>query len=230
MKYPVFRRNICVDARFFIGSVGLDNKTKSSLEEEAKINGDIIFLPIQDTYANLPNKTMLMFKWLADHNDARMVMKVDDDTFPHMDILLKYVRDESVRSKYIYMGSFLWHHPVLNYGKWKENQGFHSSFYPPFADGPGYLLSGDLVRQIAHEYFDNGAGNHIILNNEDANVGLALTQLPARSMVKYVEVPTTQWGCASGDVLSMQLNEDVMTCMWSLKALGKSDREICCVR
>lgn len=230
MKYPELRRDRCLDARFFIGSKGLDKNTSDSLQEEARTNGDIVFLPVEDTYAHLPNKTMQMFKWVAENNDAHMVMKVDDDTWPHMGSLLQTINEQTDRSKYTYMGSFLWHHPVLHYGKWSESYGFRSSFYPPFADGPGYLLSGDLVKQIAHIYYGPGQGDHIILNNEDANVGLAVLQMPMpqRSMVKYVEVQATQWGCAEGDVLSMQLSEDTMRCMWSLVEAGKSD--ICCIR
>jgi len=225
MQYPYFQQSDCIAAKFFIGTEGLDADATQKLEQEAEVNQDMVFMPLEESYENLANKTVTLLKWFAANTDARMVMKLDEDTFPHMRSIISFLQHQPANQKYVYMGSFMWQHPVLHDGKWAEREDYTSAFYPPFADGPGYLLSSELVKKMAEEGFYEAPK---LLNNEDAHVGEMLSQIPQASLVRRVDIKATQWGCKEGDLVSMQLGESQFKCMWELQEAGYSDDELCC--
>lgn len=62
--------------RFFLGaSVGPD------IRREAEEMQDLVFLDLEDVYANLANKTIRMMEWSARNAQFKLLVKTDDDTF-----------------------------------------------------------------------------------------------------------------------------------------------------
>ena len=120
---------------FFIGHGGGEE-----VYREAVRHGDIHFVREREGYFNITYKTMEIVSTYS----ARYVMKCDDDT---------YVRVGRIMAR-LYQGTpehWLWGHvskgaPVHRSGKWPmPRDQWAPSTYPPFAHGPGYVLSAPLA-------------------------------------------------------------------------------------
>lgn len=70
---------------FVVGSIGLSKQQLSLLNDEQIKHGDILFIPVHDTYRNLSNKIKRSFEWLDLQHDYglafKFVFKCDDDSF-----------------------------------------------------------------------------------------------------------------------------------------------------
>lgn len=62
--------------RFFAGASGAPD-----LRREADAMKDLVFLDLEDVYANLANKTIRMMDWSARNAEFKLLVKTDDDTF-----------------------------------------------------------------------------------------------------------------------------------------------------
>ncbi|XP_070672320.1 hydroxyproline O-galactosyltransferase GALT6-like isoform X2 [Malus domestica] len=83
---------------------------------------------------------------------ARYIMKCDDDTFVRVDAVLKEARKiHGYRSFYI--GNMNYHHNPLRHGKWAVTyEEWLEEDYPPYANGPGYIISSDIAKSIVSEF------------------------------------------------------------------------------
>lgn len=96
---------------FAIGSVGLTTDEVLHLSAEQSEFGDILILPIQDSYNNLTLKILKSFEWLSEQFDYglgyKYVLKVDDDSFVRLD----HIVHEIQHLETLYLKSQL---PVVN--------------------------------------------------------------------------------------------------------------------
>jgi len=95
--------------------------------------------------------------------------------------------------------------------------------YPRYAQGPGYILSAELVVETARVAASDGRR----LVNEDVSVGswVRIVNASEATRVHIVPLPSTMNACSPGDVLSMGMNSSAFHCMWERWHQG---RVVCC--
>lgn len=152
--------------KFVVGSASLPVEMTESLKEEATTYGDLlIFENFKDSYFHLTSKMLRTFKWIDQNAETSFVLKVDDDTFARLDVIIPELKSASSVDR-LYWGFFRGDANVKHGGQWAEKKWILCDHYLPFAQGGGYLLSSDLVHYIASnsELFQ-------LYNSEDVSVG-----------------------------------------------------------
>mmetsp|Transcript_46027 Transcript_46027/g.99962 ORF Transcript_46027/g.99962 Transcript_46027/m.99962 type:complete len:357 (-) Transcript_46027:51-1121(-) len=157
MKDPLVTDNVLVQTVFVVGQPEPGSQVAAALESEQQEHGDILLLPVQDTYEDLTKKTLTFLQWflgdmLGDEGmvrspGAKYVLKLDDDTYPHLGRLLQLLvtRPDS----YTYMGLFHRCAAVKRIGKNAESpEDFGDNLFPTYASGSGYVLSSALARNL----------------------------------------------------------------------------------
>eukprot|EP00928_Gymnodinium_smaydae_P079299 TRINITY_DN63268_c1_g1_i1.p1 TRINITY_DN63268_c1_g1~~TRINITY_DN63268_c1_g1_i1.p1 ORF type:complete len:414 (-),score=77.79 TRINITY_DN63268_c1_g1_i1:51-1262(-) len=164
-----------VRAAFFVGVTGLSRLRRQRLEAENRTHGDIFALEARDSYLQLVDKSLSLLRWLGERRPARFVMKIDDDTYPHLDVLvprlLRLENQEEVRARetreeprMLYAGLMKKCNNVRRW--WRNNATFDlysqpkklykPEIYPTYARGSAYILSMALaVRLGVTDYAEN---------------------------------------------------------------------------
>eukprot|EP00927_Polykrikos_kofoidii_P023164 TRINITY_DN21415_c0_g1_i2.p1 TRINITY_DN21415_c0_g1~~TRINITY_DN21415_c0_g1_i2.p1 ORF type:complete len:411 (+),score=29.98 TRINITY_DN21415_c0_g1_i2:439-1671(+) len=218
-----------VMTRFLVGYRNPDEGdnilVEAALQAEQKKHRDLLRLNVTDTYDNLTRKTLAFFRWFisADGPRTRYLMKLDDDSFPHLDLVLDALRAED-SYEYSYLGYFHFLAPVHRDGKnFEPASNYDAVHFPTYASGSGYILSKALVRNVVGNLYDHPT----VLRNEDASVGVwvdhALSILP----VHFMPLKATLFGCAAGDTLSLNLRLGELPCMWAKRQEDEHLR--CCL-
>ena len=159
--------------KFSIGTFELSFSVMNDLAAEDKLHGDLLLLKsLHDTYNNLTRKVLYSFVWADRNINFSYLMKTDDDTYIFVDELHKEVcryRQDGVSK--LYWGHFNWKsRPITNKNdKWAESKWFLTDTYLPYAFGGGYVISADLIHNIA-----TTADYLQLYHNEDVTVGLWL--------------------------------------------------------
>lgn len=87
---------------FFIGTSD-DNRTKETINQEARQHNDIIQVNIVDSYKNLTLKTVSVLNWVVNFCPrVNFVLKVDDDHFINLRNLAATIRSLPISEKRIY--------------------------------------------------------------------------------------------------------------------------------
>lgn len=88
---------------FVVGSIGLNKQQLSHLNNEQNRHGDLLLIPVHDTYKNLANKIKKSFEWLDMQYDYglvyKFVLKCDDDSF----VILPNLIDELQMLEQLYL-------------------------------------------------------------------------------------------------------------------------------
>jgi hypothetical protein len=190
--------NIC--ARFVV--CNRVDPYQQALQAEAHSNGDLLFLPCEEGYAQglLTKKvvaTMKAYREASKNNDVCMnralFMKVDDDTFVGgYRFRQGLTAASSMYGELIYAGVDLpaqppdrnpasqWYEPMA---AWPQPN------YPPaMYGGPGYILGRSMIQRIV----DEGIADQYILWNEDRAVGVWVNALQQRGVfINWVRIPGT---------------------------------------
>ncbi|KAM1170653.1 hypothetical protein ACFX13_021429 [Malus domestica] len=140
-----------VVARFFVALHGRKD-VNVELMKEVDYFGDIVIVPYMDNYDLVVLKTVAICEYGVRTVPARYIMKCDDDTFVRVDAVLKEARKiHGYRSFYI--GNMNYHHNPLRHGKWAVTyEEWLEEDYPPYANGPGYIISSDIAKSIVSEF------------------------------------------------------------------------------
>lgn len=158
--------NCSLIARFIIGVKELPQEDRKNLEEENERYQDILFLPeLKDSYYELTNKVLKSFEWIDQNVNSSYLLKVDDDSFVRLDVIISELKSTSPR-KNLYWGFFRGDAHVKFAGSWREKNWHLCDRYLPYAQGGGYILSSDLVNFIARN-----ADLLQRFNSEDVSVG-----------------------------------------------------------
>lgn len=120
------------------------------IEEEAQMEQDIEFLPLEDVYENSNLKVISMLRWAVDRGmtSGTSVVIVHDDEFclyPEVMSRICLKALQSNTSFYAGLRGLLWRTPG-----YEQQKAFDGSFTPYFG-GWLYALSSDLVRDIAYD-------------------------------------------------------------------------------
>jgi hypothetical protein len=133
-----------VQTLFVVGRGKADEK----IHLESKQYGDLIQVPVLDTYHNLVHKSSAMFKWVLRYcAHAQYILKADDDTFNHIRNHVDYLQNYGSE---VFVGGNC---PTdatphrSNNSKYYDPT-FQGETYPAFCYGPTYVLSREALRRI----------------------------------------------------------------------------------
>ncbi|ERN01218.1 hypothetical protein AMTR_s00002p00239510 [Amborella trichopoda] len=204
-------RSSRVVARFFVALHGR-KEVNIELKKEAEYFGDIIIVPFMDSYD-------LVVRALS----AKYIMKCDDDTFVRVNSVIKEVKKvPSDRS--LYIGNMNYYHKPLRVGKWAVTyEEWLEEDYPPYANGPGYVVSADIAEFITSEFEKQTLR---LFKMEDVSMGMWVEQFNSSRPVEYVhDFKYCQFGCIDDYFTAHYQSPRQMLCMWNKLQSGKAQ---CC--
>ena len=180
-----------VKVLFSIGTGSLHKKILEELNNELNTFGDLLLLPsVCDSYDNLTLKVLRSFVSASSSYSFDYLLKIDTDTFIIFDAFLNELRQRTSKQSY-YWGFMYQRLPINSDGKNAEHNWFLSDKYLPFAVGPAYILSGDLVQRIAVN-----SEALTMYHNEDTSVGVWLSSfnMERRHDERFV-LAYWRWSC-----------------------------------
>ncbi|CAL4936545.1 unnamed protein product [Urochloa decumbens] len=217
------RRSSNVVVRFFVALNG-KKEVNEELKREAEYFGDIVIVPFMDSYDLVVLKTIAIVEYGVRVVPAKHIMKCDDDTFVRIESVINQVK--KVQSgKSMYVGNINYYHRPLRSGKWSVTcEEWPEEVYPPYANGPGYVISSDIAQYILSE-FDNKALR--LFKMEDVNMGMWVEKFnTTHRPVEYLhDVRFYQPGCFDGYFTAHYQSPRHMICLWRKLQAGSAQ---CC--
>ncbi|KFK27991.1 hypothetical protein AALP_AA8G457400 [Arabis alpina] len=213
-----------VVARFFV-ALHSRKEVNVELKKESEFFGDIVIVPYMDSYDLVVLKTVAICEYGAHHLAAKYIMKCDDDTFVQVDAVLSEVK-RTPADRSLYIGNINYYHKPLRQGKWAVTyEEWPEEDYPPYANGPGYILSNDISRFIVKEFEKHKLR---MFKMEDVSVGMWVEQFNnGTKPVEYIHsLKFCQFGCIENYLTAHYQSPRQMICMWNKLVLtGKPQ---CC--
>ncbi|KAE8675804.1 Beta-1,3-galactosyltransferase 15 [Hibiscus syriacus] len=158
---------------------------------------------------------------------ANYAMKTDDDAFVRVDEVLATISKENVRNGLLY--------GLINYdaqphrnadSKWYISpEEYPEKTYPPWAHGPGYVVSNDIAKAVYTKYKE---GSLRMIKLEDVAMGIWIAEMKREGLkVNYMnEKRVYNEGCNDGFVVAHYQSPREMLCLWhKLKDEGSAK---CC--
>ncbi|KAI4319118.1 hypothetical protein MLD38_032757 [Melastoma candidum] len=212
-----------VVARFFV-ALHSRKEVNVELKKEADFFGDIVIVPYMDNYDLVVLKTVAICEYGIRQMSAKYVMKCDDDTFVRLDAVLDEVR-KVPNGKSLYIGNINFYHKPLRYGKWAVTyEEWPEEEYPPYANGPGYVLSSDIAHFIVAEFESLKLR---LFKMEDVSVGMWVEQFNGTMPVEYVHnLKFCQFGCINDYYTAHYQSPRQMICLWD--KLQEEGMPVCC--
>ncbi|CAG7871401.1 unnamed protein product [Brassica rapa] len=213
-----------VVARFFV-ALHTRKEVNVELKKEAEFFGDIVIVPYMDSYDLVVLKTVAICEYGAHQLAAKYIMKCDDDTFVQVDAVLSEAQ-RTPANKSLYIGNINYYHKPLRQGKWAVTyEEWPEEDYPPYANGPGYILSNDISRFIVKEFEKHKLR---MFKMEDVSVGMWVEQFNnGTKPVDYIHsLKFCQFGCIENHLTAHYQSPRQMICLWDKLVLtGKPQ---CC--
>nr|KYP52989.1 putative beta-1,3-galactosyltransferase 20 [Cajanus cajan] len=212
-----------VVVRFFV-ALNPRKEVNAVLKKEAAYFGDIVILPFMDRYELVVLKTVAICEFGIQNVTAAYVMKCDDDTFVRVDTVLKEI-EKAPQGKSLYMGNLnLLHRPLRN-GKWAVTyEEWPEEVYPPYANGPAYVISSDVVTFILSQHKDRRLR---LFKMEDVSMGMWVERY--NNTVAAVQYSHSwkfcQYGCMEGYFTAHYQSPRQMICLWDKLSRGRAG---CC--
>ncbi|MBA0738792.1 hypothetical protein Gogos_012114 [Gossypium gossypioides] len=211
-----------VVARFFVALNGRKD-VNVELKKEAEYFGDIVIVPYMDNYDLVVLKTVAICEYGIRTVAAKYIMKCDDDTFVRVDPVIKEAKKLGDRS--LYIGNMNYYHKPLRNGKWAVMyEEWPEEEYPPYANGPGYIVSSDIAQFIVDEF-----ENHKLrlFKMEDVSMGMWVEKFNSSKAVEYQHsLKFCQFGCIEDYYTAHYQSPRQMLCMWD--KLQKQGKPQCC--
>ncbi|KAH0469251.1 hypothetical protein IEQ34_002483 [Dendrobium chrysotoxum] len=221
MQYSAIKLSKVV-ARFFV-ALSPRKEVNVVLKREAEYFGDIVILPFMDRYELVVLKTVAICEFGVQNLTAAYIMKCDDDTFIRLDVVLREMNNAAGK-KPLYMGNLnLLHRPLRN-GKWAVTyEEWPEDIYPPYANGPGYVISSDIARFIIAKHANQTLR---MFKMEDVSMGMWVEEFNASTPVQYSHNwKFCQYGCMDNYYTSHYQSPRQMICLWDKLARGRAQ---CC--
>lgn len=165
-----------------------NQSARNDLDKEKELHGDIMTISCVEGYQDgkLTRKTIAAMRAYHDHySTAPFFFKVDDDSYPQLDKLLRIVEAET--SHYLIAGVEWYFSPVYTvFEKWKDI--YPKNWYPrAMLGGPGYVLSRPLVNYLLeHGIEDEKVPSYM----EDKAVGIWIDQYDeVKKQTKWLNIP-----------------------------------------
>ncbi|KAK6150093.1 hypothetical protein DH2020_017618 [Rehmannia glutinosa] len=206
---PVKTSNVAV--RFFV-ALNPRSEVNAILKKEAAYFGDIEILPFMDRYELVVLKTVAICEYGVRNVTAAYIMKCDDDTFIRVGTILKDIESASSGGS-LYLGNLNLLHRPLRSGKWAVSyEEWPEEIYPPYANGPGYIISSDIAKFIVSQH-----ANHSLrlFKMEDVSMGMWVEQFNSTKNVKYSHNwKYCQYGCMEDYHTAHYQSPRQMICLW----------------
>ncbi|KAK9902151.1 hypothetical protein WJX75_006091 [Coccomyxa subellipsoidea] len=202
----------------FFSAKPVDEAVFDELRREAAQKGDIVVLPgIFEHYDNITHQTLEILRAASMDPVATHTLKVDDDSYVHVNTLMTVMA--RVPQRRLFMGHIdresggPHREPSSQWYVTKEE--WPTEKYPYWAHGAGYVLSKDLVREVA-----SGAAlktnNHRIFKLEDVAMGSWIEYIAKEKgwAVQYISHSGFNFmGCSPSDVVSHYIKPEQARCM-----------------
>ncbi|KAJ4851366.1 Hydroxyproline O-galactosyltransferase galt6 [Turnera subulata] len=211
-----------VVARFFV-ALHARKEVNLELKKEAEFFGDIVIVPYMDNYDLVVLKTVAICEYGIRTVRAKYIMKGDDDTFIRVDTVLNEA-NKVPEGRNLYIGNINYYHKPMRYGKWAVTyEEWPEEDYPPYANGPGYILSSDLAHFIVSKFESHKLR---LFKMEDVSMGMWVEQFNSSKPVEYVHsLKFCQFGCIEGYYTAHYQSPRQMLCLWNNLRQG---RPHCC--
>ncbi|XP_070535695.1 beta-1,3-galactosyltransferase 1-like [Ptychodera flava] len=151
-----------------------DTDLEKSVALETHQYNDVIIGDFVDSYRNLTIKTLMIFKWIIEFcPQTTFVMKADDNSYVNLKNVARYLlggRRKNFVSGLIKVQGSVDRKPSSKWYLPKEL--YPEKNYPPYPDGPGYVMSTDVARRLYNISFYVD-----YLPIEDIYVGICLKKL-----------------------------------------------------
>ncbi|KAL0397383.1 UNVERIFIED_CONTAM: Hydroxyproline O-galactosyltransferase GALT3 [Sesamum calycinum] len=184
MQYDAVRSGDVV-VRFFIG-LHKNKEVNFKLWREAEAYGDIQLMPFVDYYGLLTYKTIAICILGGKSSNGLLYGHISFESAPQRDKDNKwFISDEE------------WPH----------------SSYPPWAHGPGYIISQDIARFIVEGHQEEDL---MLFKLEDVALGIWIEQFEKKGQkIEYVHDDRfNNAGCESDYILAHYQNPRMMLCLW----------------
>ncbi|XWS40884.1 hypothetical protein CRYUN_Cryun17cG0034400 [Craigia yunnanensis] len=213
MQYPAVKSG-AVAVRFFVG-LHKNQVVNEEVWSEIKTYGDIELMPFVDYYGLITWKTIAICIFGTDAVSAKYVMKTDDDSFVRVDEVLASISKEHVSHGLLY--------GLINYdaqphrnadSKWYISpEEYPGSTYPPWAHGPGYVVSYDIAKAV---YTKHKEGHLQMFKLEDVAMGIWIADMKREGLnVYYInEGRVYNEGCKDGYVVAHYQSPRELLCLW----------------
>lgn len=222
MQHPLIKSSKVV-ARFFV-ALRARNEVNVDLKKEAEYFGDIVIVPYMDTYDLVVVKTVAICEYGVRTVSAKNIMKCDDDTFVRVDVMVREARRVPEGTS-LYVGNINYYHKPLRSGKWAVTyEEWPEEDYPPYANGPGYIVSADIAKYIISDFEKHKLR---LFKMEDVSMGMWVKKFNATKPVAYLHsLKFCQFGCIEDYYTAHYQSPKQMLCLWNkLQQLG---RALCC--
>lgn len=147
-------------------------------------------------------------------------MKCDDDTFVRVETVLKEIDGISPKRS-LYMGNLNLLHRPLRTGKWAVTfEEWPEAVYPPYANGPGYIISADIARFILAQHANQSLR---LFKMEDVSMGMWVEQFNVSKPVQYSHNwKFCQYGCMEDYYTAHYQSPRQMICLWDKLGRGRA--------
>ncbi|KAB2089840.1 hypothetical protein ERO13_A03G075800v2 [Gossypium hirsutum] len=212
-----------VVARFFV-AMHARKEVNVELKREAEFFGDVVIVPYMDNYDLVVLKTVAICEYGGRVAAAKYIMKCDDDTFVRVDAVINEAKKVHPDRSF-YIGNINYYHRPLRAGKWAVTyEEWAEEVYPPYANGPGYIMSSDIAHFIVSEFEKH---NLSLFKMEDVSMGMWVEKFNSSKAVDYIHsLKFCQFGCIEGYYTAHYQSPRQMMCMWD--KLQKQTRPQCC--
>ncbi|KAL0548473.1 hypothetical protein IC582_012926 [Cucumis melo] len=214
-----------VAVRFFIG---FDKNTQVNLElwREVEAYGDIQLMPFVDYYSLITLKTIAICIFGTKILPAKYIMKTDDDAFVRIDEVLSGVKSRPATGLLYGLISFDSSPHRDKDSKWHiSEEEWPNATYPPWAHGPGYVISRDIAKFIVRGHQNRSLK---LFKLEDVAMGIWIEQFSKGGKeVQYInEERFYNSGCESNYILAHYQSPRLVLCLW--EKLQKQFEATCC--
>ncbi|KAG8654118.1 beta-1,3-galactosyltransferase GALT1 isoform X1 [Manihot esculenta] len=225
MQYAAVRSGT-VAVRFFVG-LHKNQLVNEELWNEARTYGDIQLMPFVDYYNLITWKTLAICIFGTEVASANYVMKTDDDAFIRVDEVLGSLEKIKVSKGLLYglINSDSQPHRSTD-SKWYTSlEEWPEEKYPPWAHGPGYVVSHDIAKEVYKRYKE---GHLKIFKLEDVAMGIWINQMKKEGLeVRYENNERIyNEGCKDGYIVAHYQGPREMLCLWQKLQEGNGAR--CC--
>lgn len=200
-----------VAVRFFV-ALNTRSEVNAILKKEAAYFGDTEILPFMDRYELVVLKTIAICEYGVQNVTAAYIMKCDDDTFIRIDTVLKEIEGTSP-TRSLYLGNLNLLHRPLRTGKWAVSyEEWPEEIYPPYANGPGYVVSSDIAKYIVIQHQNHSLR---LFKMEDVSMGMWVEQFNTTKHVHYSHNwKFCQYGCMEDYYTAHYQSPRQMICLW----------------
>ncbi|XP_020961178.1 hydroxyproline O-galactosyltransferase GALT3 isoform X5 [Arachis ipaensis] len=212
MQYEAVRSGE-VAVRFFIG-LHKNNRVNFELWSESQAYGDIQLMPFVDYYSLITLKTIAICIMGTKVMPSKYIMKTDDDAFVRIDEVLSSLKGKPSNGLLFGLISSKSSPERDKESKWYiSEKEWPYDTYPPWAHGPGYVISRDIAKFIVNGHQERKLQ---LFKLEDVAMGIWIEQFKNGGKEVHYENDERFYnvGCESNYVLAHYQSPRLVLCLW----------------